>query len=303
MSNPRVPVRIDTAKCSGCAQCIPVCSHSAITLSGGEACITGSSCSHCGHCSAACPEEAIRVTSFDPNETGFKTLTAPRTWMPYGAFDTPVLANLIQSRRSCRNFKSRPVSKAVLEDLIAFGAYAPSGTNCQPWVFTVFAHRRALDALGKGIADFYRRLNKLSANPWIRSVLKMVGKSALSDYYSGYYEQVVDALVRWDSTGEDLLFHGAQAGILVSADQEASCPAEDALLATQNILLAAHSMGLGSCLIGYAVAAMQNDRRLRTFVNLSGNEKPYAFIALGYSDETYHWIGIRKPPTVRYFQS
>ena len=57
----------------------------------------------------------------------------------------------------------------------------------------------------------------------------------------------------------DRLFHGAAAAILVTGRRQASCPAEDALLATQNILLAAHAMGLGSCLIGFAVEAMRRD--------------------------------------------
>ena len=38
----------------------------------------------------------------------------------------------------------------------------------------------------------------------------------------------------------------------------ASSPKEDALLASQNILLAAHAMGLGTCLIGFAVGGTTN---------------------------------------------
>lgn len=303
MSDIAVPVTIDTDKCLGCGQCMVVCSHATIALSEGKARITGSSCSQCGHCRAACPEAAIQVTPLEPDATRFNTFTAPQEWLPYGAYDTVALANLIQSRRSCRNFKSRSVPGNILEDLIKLGAYAPSGTNCQPWIFTIFPHRGALEALGSAIARFYHRLNKLAANPLIRLGLKTMGKPALADYYADYYDQVHDALYRWESEGVDMLFHGAQAGILVSADQRASCPAEDALLATQNILLAAHSMGLGTCLIGYAISAMQNDRRLRTCVKLKANEMPYAFIALGYGDETYRWIGSRKTSVVRYFQS
>ena len=49
---------------------------------------------------------------------------------------------------------------------------------------------------------------------------------------------------------KDQLFHGSTAAILTGSNPGVSCPAEDAPLATQNILLAAHSIGLGSCLIG-----------------------------------------------------
>ena len=48
----------------------------------------------------------------------------------------------------------------------------------------------------------------------------------------------------WEQNGRDLLFHGATAVIVVASKPGGSNPKEDALLATQNILLAAHSMGL-----------------------------------------------------------
>lgn len=43
----------------------------------------------------------------------------------------------------------------------------------------------------------------------------------------------------------------------------ASTATEDALLAAENILLAAHALGYGTCLIGFAVAAMHANPRLQ----------------------------------------
>lgn len=82
----------------------------------------------------------------------------------------------------------------------------------------------------------------------------------------------------------------------------ASCPAEDALFATQNILLAAHSMGLGSCLIGFAVEAMKRDPSIKRAVGVPDEEVVYAVIALGYPDEIYQRVTGRKKVTPRYFE-
>jgi nitroreductase len=40
---------------------------------------------------------------------------------------------LVQTRRSVRGYKSDPVSRAVIEDIIAVGKGAPSSMNTQPW--------------------------------------------------------------------------------------------------------------------------------------------------------------------------
>ena len=39
----------------------------------------------------------------------------------------------IRERRSIRAFKSDPVPRALLEDLLEIASRAPSGTNVQPW--------------------------------------------------------------------------------------------------------------------------------------------------------------------------
>jgi nitroreductase len=75
---------------------------------------------------------------------------------------------------------------------------------------------------------------------------------------------------------------------------------EDALLATQNILLGAHSIGLGTCLVGFAVAAMQKDKSLKVALDIPPNEPVYSVIALGHPDETYLRPAGRKKPLVRW---
>ena len=98
----------------------------------------------------------------------------------------------------------------------------------------------------------------------------------------------------------DLLFHGAPAAIVVAADNSASCPSEDALLATGNMLLAAHAMGLGTCLVGFVIEAMRRDQSIVRMLNIPDHETPYAVIAIGWPDESYHRVAGRKPFVIRY---
>ncbi|RCV65842.1 Nitroreductase [Methanophagales archaeon] len=50
------------------------------------------------------------------------------------------LLEAIKSRKSIRAFKSDPVPKKVLTELLEVARRAPSGTNTQPWVFFVLTY-------------------------------------------------------------------------------------------------------------------------------------------------------------------
>jgi nitroreductase len=88
----------------------------------------------------------------------------------------------------------------------------------------------------------------------------------------------------------------------VASKPGGSCPREDALLATQNILLAAHSMGLGTCLIGFAMEAIQYDPTIKHFLKIPNEETVYTVIAMGYPEEEYQGLTGRKKVVMRYFE-
>lgn len=299
-ANREVTARIDAQRCIGCEACIRVCPKETLAIEADKAVVRGHESMNCDHCAAACPTEAIRVAAVEPALFRFETFNADLRWMPHGGFDTASLVNLMGSRRSCRNFTAQPVERALLEDLVKVGITAPSGSNCQPWTFTLLADRTAVNRLGQRVGDFFRKTNRLAEKGWLRAGLKLLGKPALDTYYRRHYATVEMALKAWDDGGRDLLFHGATAVMVVGAENDASCPAEDALLATGNILLAAHAMGLGTCLIGFVIEAMRRDKGIARLLGIPDQETPHAVIAVGWPDETYQRVAGRRPTTVRY---
>jgi len=293
---------IDRDLCSGCGLCVTVCPTGTISLIEGKAAISGEESISCGHCEAVCPQGAIRVLAINAEMSQYKTFTAEKQWLPPGKYSTSSLVQLMASRRSCRCFTDQPVDRAMLEDLIKIGITAPSGTNSQAWTFTILPTRKAVTSFAGQIAAYFSRLNTTAEKTMLRMFLKLIGKGELDAYYRGYYRKVKEALDQWHESGKDRLFHGSTAAIIVGSKPGASCPAEDALLATQNILLAAYSMGLGSCLIGYAVAAMKKDPLIQQYVGIPSEEKIHAVIALGYFGEVYQRVAGRKKVIPRYFE-
>ena len=77
------------------------------------------------------------------------------------------------------------------------------------------------------------------------------------------------------------LFNHAENVIAVYGDTESHSYVEDCTLATENIVLAANSMDIGTCWIGFA-QFLFNDEEFKTRYNVPENYKLVSTLTLGY---------------------
>ena len=294
-----VTTSIDPDLCIGCGLCVEVCPAKTLTMQDGKALVSGTYSMGCGHCEAVCPVNAIRVEGLE-HPFDLLSVAVDNRWLPHGEYDTAQLVRLMRSRRSCRNYTDRVVDRKLLEDLVKIGTTAPSGTNSQLWTFSILASRREIVVLGEYIARFFDKLNRVAEKSWLRLLSKFFAGDSLGKYYNRYYETVREGLLLWRQEGKDTLFHGATAAILVGGKKTASSPREDSLLASQNIMLAAHGIGLGSCMIGFAVEAIKRDKNIRKLLDIPEDESIFAVIAIGYPSELYQRAALRKKIIPRY---
>ena len=290
---------VDRESCTSCGLCVKICPDR-ILLQGADGGINvmAEHCMGCGHCYAICPVEAISMPglSFDLGLTAVSTASGVED---LNRVTIRPLLNLMRSRRSCRSFKPDPPKLSVLSDLARIGTTAPSGTNSQGWQFVVLPERSDVIALGEVTADFYRRLNRKASRPLYRFAARLFVGDTLERYYRRYYKAIEQGLSAWYENGIDRLFHGAPSAIVVAGDQSSSCPQEDALLATQNILLAAESMGMATCLIGFVVEAAKRDKQIAASLRLKSTETIYSVIGCGYSTLSFKRFAGRQAITPR----
>ena len=71
----------------------------------------------------------------------------------------------IVSRRSCRSYTERPISKEDLSTILEAAINAPSGMNRQSWRFTVIRKRETMDALAQVIGEAIGREGYNFYNP------------------------------------------------------------------------------------------------------------------------------------------
>ena len=136
----------------------------------------------------------------------------------------------IRDRRAVREFTDRRIDRATVQRLIDAAVKAPSAMNLQPWAFLVVEDRSAL--------------RKFSDAAKAYLLATIVPSSPLASYR----HMLTDAAFE--------IFYGAPTLIVVCTDgspsTEATHAAKDCCLAAENLMLAAHATGLGSCWIGFA---------------------------------------------------
>lgn len=137
----------------------------------------------------------------------------------------------IYQRRAVRAYSDEPVTRENVELLLGAAIHAPSAVNSQPWAFVVIQEREALTRYAED-----GRMLLLNEPPTVE-----VAGSGLPD---------IDRLRQMASGSDFELFHGAPTLIVIyatSTDGVADC-----FLAAENLMLAAWTIGLGTCPIGLA---------------------------------------------------
>lgn len=164
----------------------------------------------------------------------------------------------IRKRRSVRSYESRLVPKDIISAIIDAGNDAPSAMNSQPWRFVVVENKETKKKLLQ------------AALPNAMKILEMV-----RDVDPARYEAIKK---RYEEL-EDPVYYSAPAIVFVIGSgryADHSCP-----LACENMMLAAHSLGLGSCWVGFG-SMVTDDAEVKTVLELKDEEKIFGPILLGY---------------------
>ena len=161
----------------------------------------------------------------------------------------PVLST-IMARRSVRKYLDTPVEHEKLEVIVRAGINAPSGMNRQPWIVRVVEDQQLIDDVTK----VYKQENA---------------------------EQV--------ARDKDFKNMFRNAPNLICVCTPAMGGGEmDAGLLGENIMLAAQSMGLGTCCLGGPVRFLKSNEKCKFFMDRLDIPSDYQLnyiIAIGYPDE------------------
>ncbi len=160
-----------------------------------------------------------------------------------------VIENIL-SRQTIREYTNEQVPDELLDVILQCAIRAPSGRNTQPCHLRVLQNRQKLEEMNKDFKD----------------------------------------IVGWDTpayTGWDIrpVYHNAPTFIFIFAKDKSDMSAG---LMAENIALAAHSLGLGSCMIGSLGGLFDNPEGAKKWKEILEIPEDWHFLlgmTLGYPNE------------------
>jgi len=184
------------------------------------------------------------------------------------------LLQAINERRSVREYTGEAVSDETLRDLIGAAIQAPSAINQQPWCFVVVRDRPLLTHISGQAKNYLLR-------------------SSLGAPANSVRDMLTDP--KFD------IFYCAPALIVIAAAEPSDWAVEDCALAAENLMLAAHSAGLGTCWIGFAQHWLATAEG-KTALGLPKSHSPVAPIIVGHPRRKPAPVP-RKIPNIRWLNS
>ncbi len=196
--------------------------------------------------------------------------------------DASVIATM-QARRSLRRYTADPVPPAVITRLLDAAVWAPSAHNRQPWRFCVLQTDTIKVTLARAMGarlehdltadgappdliarDVERSYNRITSAPVVIVVaLSMVDMDVYHDPRRDHNEYVMAV--------------------------------QSVAMAGQNLLVAAHELGLGAC---WMCAPLFCPDVVRTTLDLPADWQPQGMITVGYPAEER--TKMRRPPLVQW---
>ena len=193
-------------------------------------------------------------------------------------YDNQTLETII-TRRSTRQYTDKEIPKETLKKIIQAGRYAPSAENHQPWKFIVITNKSTIQNLSQDIKTQLKSILKK------RSVLKLKYKELKN-------EQTLRMLAGAALAPSDVIFFDAPALVFIVTkkhryyDESCACCA-------QNMMLAAHSLGVGSCWIGLA-NFLELDKNAIETLEIPEDHHISAALIFGYPEKKNAKPAIRK---------
>ncbi len=279
-------VTIDHEKCTGCGKCVAVCKDFEFEIVEGKARIVKQplfGCIACGHCMAICPEGAIQVTG--------RCLSPEDLFLLNGAAvksDYPSLYKLLQSRRSLREYKDIPVSREVIDQVISAAQTAPMGIPPSDVNLLVLDSKEKVRQFS---SDFCRMLNKNRwlVSGWFLTLMRPFYGKQNDELFRKFLRPVFDIYIGSMNKGQDLVTYNAPVAIYFYGS--AYCDPADPLIAATYAMLAAESLGLGTCMLGAIHPFLQGGFGVNMFRKKYGiryKSREGLVLIMGYPKVKYH---------------
>lgn len=284
-TNQKAEIRIYNEKCTKCGLCVSVCKDFSLIMENDKVIISENplfGCVGCGHCMAVCPTGAIEIHG--------------RTLSPEHLFDLPIseeaanydqLCALFERRRSIREFRDVEVESDLVKKILDAARTAPMGVPPSDVNVLVLDSRIKTRAFSKEFCEYLQTM-KWFVSDWFLALMRPFWGKANDEMFRGFLKPVFKAYTTKMKEGIDLVNYDAPLAMYFYGSPFTD-PA-DPIIAATYAMIAAESLGLGTCMLGTVHPLIQNGKTAKKFREDHGIKYPSReglFVVFGYPAVKY----------------
>ncbi len=263
-------VKISVDACKKCGMCILECPMTVLQadpqkipgmVPGGD-----EACNRCGHCEAICPHQAIRLEDAGL-EKGASVMNEKIT--------KEQMNHHIQTRRSIRKYRDRPVDKAVIEEIMDAVRYAPSAMNSQIVRWMIIHDAREVKKLTDELFI------------WMKSVSRE--KSHSTPFFSMLAEEKLDVSMlesAWKN-GFNPIFYNAPHVAIAYTRRDMPTAMLDSAISLSYLDMTLPAYNLGACWAGFFQIIAMSYPELVLKLGLPGDHMITGALMFGYPGVKY----------------
>lgn len=326
MPDMNFPIRsINKDTCSRCGRCYESCPSGGFSWTKGEIPVPvgfggfKQACINCHNCMAVCPTGAMRVNgNFSIKKGRYKSFLTGKVTPPnpFGTKETPDFTDIeknltdiermIYTRRSNRLFKRDMVPRDVLTRILEAGRFAPSAGNGQPYHFIVITDTSVIRELETRSMTVLRLIKNIYLNPAGKPKLWKKLFISLASYLmvNKFDPRPITAMEKTDRNNGRIYFDAPAVILILKNKHGISNPDLDAGICVQNMVLAAHSLGLGTCIISLPMVPLSYPimAGFRKKIGITYPFEAVTSIAVGYPKGNIDGIVDRDTPPVTWIE-
>jgi ferredoxin len=290
-TNSKAEISIDLNSCSGCGLCIKVCKDFGLVMIDGKVQISKHplfGCIGCGHCMAICPTGAIVINGRELSPKDLFNLPENEKAASYDQ-----LLSLMQKRRSIREFKDSEIDESVIQKILDAARTAPMGLPPSDVNVLILNTKDKVTAFSKDYCEFLENMKWLVSG-WFMLMMRPFWGKSNDEMFRNFIKPLFHIYIESMKEGKDMVTYDAPLAMYFYGSPYAD-PA-DPLIAATYAMIAAESLGLGTCMLGGIHPMIQNGRKAARFRETHGikfKSREGLFVIFGYPAVKYH-RGIRR---------
>lgn len=279
--------------CDMCMLCVTDCVSSVWRdINGVPTPFSPEQCNFCGHCMAVCPKKAIEHNGLDHDQIR----KIQKQLIRSDGYE-----ELVLSRRSIRQYRDTNVSEDVVKQIIELARYSPTASNQQDVAYTIITDREVLKKISSKLFGLGKHVYGWMQTRWGKAILRIFKHTDFAKTLTKYKDSM-NYYIAEAKKGRDFIFHHAPMLVLIHAPKKGMFSNDNCAIASTNFINYAHSLGLGTCYIGYLTIALRFSATLRRSLKIPKARKVFISMVLGYPRYKHSFTVSRNKPNITWIQ-